>query len=88
MFDPTAPDPTEVDTKNVMKDKTVMYHNTEKLSKKTQQIYANLPPIVDSININKVSKSRPKVPNKVLTKRLARMQLGGVVGEADAEYDD
>jgi hypothetical protein len=78
MFDPDA---VGVET-STMKDKSVKY-NTKSLSKKSQKIYENLPPIVDSININKVSKNMMKVPNKILSKRLARIQRGLVEGEDD-----
>jgi hypothetical protein len=83
MFDPDAPDPDDEAERNVMKDKSVKYRNTKNLSKKTQNIYENLPPIVASVNINKVSKNLMKAPNKVLSKRLARIQLG--LQEGDEE---
>lgn len=85
LFDPDALDIIggEIE-KNVMKDESVTYKNTHKLPKKTQNIYDNLPPIVDSININKVSQNMMKVPNKVLSKRLARLQAG----HGDEDYGD
>jgi len=75
----------EVET-NVMKDKSVKYH-TKNLSKKTQKIYESLPPIVDSVNINKVTKNLLKEPNKMLSKRLARVKAGLPADEEDDEKE-
>jgi hypothetical protein len=60
---------------NIMKDESVKY-NTKNLPKKSQKIYESLPPIVDSVNINKVTRNLLKEPNKILSKRLARAKAG------------
>lgn len=80
IYDPDASD--DEDAAPVpMRDESVKYKNTNKLSKKTQRIYESLPPIISSVNINKVSKNLLKVPNKGLSRRLARR------GQGDQEDD-
>lgn len=66
-----------------MRDESVQYKNTNKLSKKSQRIYESLPHIISSVNINKVSKNLLKVPNKGLSKRLARRGQGDLEDDQD-----
>ena len=66
----------DVEESHVMRDSSVKY-NTAHLPRKTQKIYESLPPIVASVDINKVNKNLLKEPNKIISKRLAKLQDKG-----------